>query len=61
MILSLEEEEEDDLQNAGQVVTLDGEIMAVNGRVLTGQQMVATSERNIFQVRLKFKMIFTVP
>merc|ERR1712141_176097 len=38
MILSLEEEEEEEeLQDAAQnVVTLDGEVMAVNGRVLAG-------------------------
>ena len=46
MILSLEEEDPDD-DLADNVMTLDGELMAVNGRVLSGQQFVATSERNI--------------
>ena len=38
MILSLEDEEDqEELQDATQnVVTLDGEVMAVNGRVLSG-------------------------
>ena len=38
MILSLEDEEDqEELQDAAQnVVTLDGEVMAVNGRVLSG-------------------------
>jgi hypothetical protein len=39
MILSLEEEEEEELQDAAHnVVTLDGEIMAVNGRILAGRK-----------------------
>jgi len=37
MILSLEEDEQEELQDVAQnVVTLDGEMMAVNGRVLAG-------------------------
>ena len=37
MILSLEEEEQDELQDVAQnVVTLDEEVMAANGRVLAG-------------------------
>ncbi len=49
MILSLEEDEADDMKDADHhVVTLDGELLAVNGRVLAGQQLAATSERNIF-------------
>ena len=38
MILSLEDEEDqEELQDVAQnVVTLDGEVMAVNGRVLSG-------------------------
>ncbi len=34
------------------IMTLDGEMMALNGRVLTGQMNVATSERNICQVHI---------
>ena len=39
MIISLEEEEQEELQDVAQnVVTLDGEVMAVNGRILAGHQ-----------------------
>eukprot|EP00095_Tigriopus_kingsejongensis_P002013 maker-scaffold419_size176504-snap-gene-0.33 protein:Tk02013 transcript:maker-scaffold419_size176504-snap-gene-0.33-mRNA-1 annotation:"two pore potassium channel protein sup-9" len=49
MILSLEEDEQEDLQDGTHnMLTLDGELLAVNGRMLAGQQMVATSERNLF-------------
>ena len=50
MILSLEEDEEDNLHDADQnIMTLDGELMMSNGRVLpTNPRMVtATSERNL--------------
>jgi len=51
MMLSLEEDKEDndDLIGGGaqNIMTLDGEIMALNGRVLTGQMADATSERDI--------------
>ncbi len=56
MILSLEEEEEeaDDLGGGAsgdpRLLGLDGELLAVNGRVLLpGQSMAATSERNLCQ------------
>ena len=40
MIISLEEEEQEELQDVAQnVVTLDGEVMAVNGRILAGHQV----------------------
>ena len=42
MILSLEEDEQEELQDVAQgVVTLDGELMAVNGRVLAGNAAAA--------------------
>ncbi|XP_040564664.1 two pore potassium channel protein sup-9 [Lepeophtheirus salmonis] len=49
MTLSLEEEEqEEELQDVSQnVVTLDGEVMAVNGRVLAGHS-IDTSNHNLY-------------
>ena len=51
MILSLEEDETDDggdAAGANNIVNLDGEILGMNGRVLTGGgHLVATSERNL--------------
>ena len=43
------QEDNEDLLGSGaqNIMTLDGEIMALNGRVLTGQMADATSERDI--------------
>lgn len=50
MILSLEEDETDDGGDAAanNIVNLDGEMLGMNGRILTGGgHLVATSERNL--------------
>ena len=49
LLFNSAQEDNDDLIGGGaqNIMTLDGEIMALNGRVLTGQMADATSERDI--------------
>ncbi|XP_059099720.1 two pore potassium channel protein sup-9-like [Tigriopus californicus] len=58
MILSLEEDEQEDLVDQANILTLDGELMVATGALdpngggrrlfLPNQEMAATSERNLF-------------